>query len=298
MTSVAGLKAFDAAARLGSFAEAADALGLTPSAISHQIRALEREIGTALFVRQGRAVVLSEAGTILAPYVRQGFVAFERGVAALHGRTRARQIKVSGLALFNQTILIPRLADFTARWPDYDVHIEATSRYVNFDQEDVDVAIRAGDGDWPGVTATELLRIAGLPVALPGFIAAQHLKAPDDLRRVRLIHHGAQPEAWSQWLKNQGITDRDDSRDLWFDSAPAMLQAAEQGLGVAMGIDPLVRRWPGFGERLVPVFPECGSLQSRYWLVHRRESGSDPKIKAFASWVRSACRMEQETRDR
>ena len=165
---LSGLRAFDAAARLGSFRAAADALGVTPSAVSHQIKALEREIGSPLFRRRGRDVVLSEAGACLAPYVRQGFLAFDRGSAVVRGRARARQIRVSTLALFSQTILIPNLAKFSERWPDYDVRIEATTRYADFDRDDVDLAIRYGAGRWSGLECTELLRISGLPVATRG----------------------------------------------------------------------------------------------------------------------------------
>jgi LysR family glycine cleavage system transcriptional activator len=293
---LSGLRAFDAAARLGSFRAAADALGVTPSAVSHQIKALEREIASPLFHRRGRDVVLSEAGASLAPYVRQGFLAFDRGTAIVRGRARARQIRVSALALFSQTILIPNLARFSERWPDYDVRIEATTRYVDFDRDDVDLAIRYGNGKWPGLECTELLRISGLPVATRAHLTERRLHKPADLVTTRLIHDAAQPRAWSAWLGAQGVSQRDESRDLWFDSAPATLQAAEQNLGVALAIDPLIYRWPGFGKRLVAAFPGLTGPRARYWLARRPESDVDPKIRAFISWVRAACRSFDQPR--
>ena len=293
---LSGLRAFDAAARLGSFRAAADALGVTPSAVSHQIKALEREIASPLFHRRGRDVVLSEAGASLAPYVRQGFLAFDRGTAIVRGRARARQIRVSALALFSQTILIPNLAKFSERWPDYDVRIEATTRYVDFDRDDVDLAIRYGNGNWPGLECTELLRISGLPVATRAHLTERRLHKPADLVTARLIHDAAQPRAWSAWLGAQGVSQRDESRDLWFDSAPATLQAAEQNLGVALAIDPLIYRWPGFGKRLVAAFPGLTGPRARYWLARRPESDVDPKIRAFISWVRAACRSFDQPR--
>ena len=293
---LSGLRAFDAAARLGSFRAAADALGVTPSAVSHQIKALEREIASPLFHRRGRDVVLSEAGASLAPYVRQGFLAFDRGTAIVRGRARAGQIRVSALALFSQTILIPNLAKFSERWPDYDVRIEATTRYVDFDRDDVDLAIRYGNGKWPGLECTELLRISGLPVATRAHLTERRLHKPADLVTTRLIHDAAQPRAWSAWLGAQGVSQRDESRDLWFDSAPATLQAAEQNLGVALAIDPLIYRWPGFGKRLVAAFPGLTGPRARYWLARRPESDVDPKIRAFISWVRAACRSFDQPR--
>jgi LysR family glycine cleavage system transcriptional activator len=249
-----------------------------------------------LFHRRGRDVVLSEAGASLAPYVRQGFLAFDRGTAIVRGRARARQIRVSALALFSQTILIPNLAKFSERWPDYDVRIEATTRYVDFDRDDVDLAIRYGNGKWPGLECTELLRITGLPVATRAHLTERRLHKPADLVTARLIHDAAQPRAWSAWLGAQGVSQRDESRDLWFDSAPATLQAAEQNLGVALAIDPLIYRWPGFGKRLVAAFPGLTGPRARYWLARRPESDVDPKIRAFISWVCAACRSFDQPR--
>jgi LysR family glycine cleavage system transcriptional activator len=232
--------------------------------------------------------VLTEAGAALALHVRQGFLAFERGARAVRGGERARQIRVSALAMFSQTVLLPNLALFAARWPDYDVRIESTPRFVDFEQEDVDVAIRVGDGRWPGLKCSELLRITGAPVAGPAYLAAHPVNRPDDLLAARLIHDAAQPQAWRTWLAAHGLARPNAPGDLWLDSAPATLHAAEQGLGVAFAIDPLVRVWPGFGDRVRLVLPGAGGPRTRYWLVRRPESDRDPKIRAFTGWLRAA----------
>ena len=287
--ALATLRTFDLAARLGSFRAAAEAAGLTPSAVSHQIRRLEHDLGAPLFDRRGRSVALTPAGVLFAAHVRKGFLAFERGASAVRGGERARQIRVSALALFSQTVLIPNLARFQMRWPQYDLRIESTPRFVDFEQEDVDVAVRVGDGRWQGLRCVELLRIRGAPVASPAFLAEHPLAAPGDLAPLRLIHDAAQPNAWRDWLAGHGVPRPNAERDLWLDSAPATLQAAEQGLGVAFAIDPLVRAWPGFGERLVAALPRVGGPHTRYWLVRRPESDRDPKVRAVIAWIRSAC---------
>lgn len=287
---VAALRAFDAAVRLGSFRAAATAIALTPSAVSHQVKALERSLGVALFRREGRGVVLTEAGEALAPFVRQGFLAFERGAYAVRGGSRARQIRVSSLALFSQTVLLPNLDRFSKRWPGYDVRITSTPRFIDFGHEDVDLAIRVGDGKWPGLRATELLRITGAPVASPAFLAHTPLATPADLAGLRLIHDTAQPGAWRTWLAGHGVERPNQDGDLWLDSAPATLHAAEQDLGVAFAIRPLIRAWPGFGERLVEALPDFGGPATRYWLVRPPEADRDPKIRAFTAWLRAACR--------
>ena len=287
------LRAFDAAARLGSFRAAGEEIGVTPSAVSHRLRELEQAVGAPLFVRQGRAVILSEAGARLAPHVRQGFLAFERGAAVVRGGTRARQIRVSALAMFSQTVLIPNLPDFARRWPQYDVRIETTPRFVDFEHEDVDVAIRVGDGRWPGLKCTELLRITGCPVASPAYLLEQSIHGVRDLAGARLIHDLAQPRGWQTWLAGHGVERPPLEHDLWFDSAPATLHAAEQGLGVAFAIDPLVRRWPTFGSRLVEAVPGASGPRTRYWLARRVGADTEEKVRAFASWLRTACRRLQ-----
>ena len=210
--------------------------------------------------------------------------------AAVRAGPRARQIRVSALALFSQAVMLPNLARFSARWPQYEVRIESTPRFANFDREDLDVAVRVGDGRWPGLKATALLRITGAPVASPAYLAARPVRTPADLQDARLIHDTAQPRAWSIWLAGHGVARPNAPSDLWLDSAPATLHAAEQGLGVAFAIDPLVRAWPGYGERLVRVLPGFGGPATRYWLARRPESDSDPKIRAFMGWLRAACR--------
>jgi len=286
---LAELCAFDAAVQLGSFRAAGEALHLTASAISHRIKSLESKLGVVLFQRQGRTLALTDAGSRLAPFARDGFGAVARGLAAIAQTPRARQIRVSALALFNQTILVPRLGEFTARYPEFDVRIQAATHFVDFEEEDIDVAIRVGNGRWPGLTSVELLRISGMPVAAPDMLHRLRIVNPADLVSVRLIHDAAQPTAWRRWLAAQGIAERDESGDLWFDSAPMTLHAAEQGLGVALAIDPLVRLWPGFGTSLKQAIPGATGPFSRYWIVHRPNAIREPKVRAFVAWVTGAC---------
>lgn len=284
------LRTFDAVANAGSFKAAAESLALTPSAVSHQMKTLEQRLGVALFRRQGRTVALTDAGEVFADHVRQGFMAFQRGILATRSGDRARQIRVSALELFSQLVLIPNLAAFAEMWPRYDVRIETTPRFADFDLEDLDIAIRVGDGRWADLKNTELLRITGAPVASPGFLSAHRCQSPGDLVHLRLIHDTAQPQAWRIWLAAQGVERSDETGDLWMDSAPAALHAAEQGLGVAFGIDPLVRAWPRFGQQLVLALPGFTGPYSRYWLSCRRGADRDPKIRAFSTWLRAACR--------
>ncbi len=284
-----GLEALDAIVESGSFAGAAQRLRLTPSAISHRLRLLETTIGATLFRRSGREMVLTPEGRRLADWSRRGFASLERGVAEIREGDRANQIRVSVLALIEQTILIPALSQFTSRWPQYSIHLETTTRYANFDVDDVDVAIRVGQGDWPGLEKVELLRISGMPVARRDYIDRQGIAEPDDLRSDWLIHDSRQPRAWEKWLSAQLVESGKLSGGMQFDSAPATMLAAEQGIGVALGIAPLIYEWPGFGQQLVEVFPGRSGPSLRYWIVFRPEQRGDRKIRAFVNWARAAC---------
>lgn len=286
---LSALRAFDAAARLGSYAAAAGELGQTPSAISHQIANLERLVGGRLFERVGRRMQMTAAGEALQPHVARGFEAFQAGLRATRNDPRVRQIRVSSLALFNQLVLIPRLAEFSRRWPEYEVRVEATPRMVNLVGEDVDIGIRIGGGRRKGLQSAPLVRISGLPVCRPDMARRRNLVSPAALAHAPLVHDMAQPRAWEVWFDSRGVERTSAPGDLWFDSAPAILHAAESGLGVALAIDPLVRAWPGFGEVLAPPFADAAGPGGRYWLTCRDEVAGERKVRVFSNWLRTVC---------
>src|ERR1700716_487565 len=244
------LLACERAATQLSFRRAARDLALGPSAISHQIRGLEVQFGVKLFVRGGRSVRLTAAG-------ERYFAKVSAALAALQdaGRGMLRQRRdggselwISALPFFTSTVLIPALSDFKRRNPGLTLRIEATHQYADFNASRVEPAIRYGREHSAGLKFEPLVEVTGLPVCAPALIKAG-LRHPEDLSREVLIHLTSQPRAWPAWLKAIGIPHLTPRGQLWLDSVPAMLEAAEHGLGVTLAMAPLIKARPGVGKK-------------------------------------------------
>lgn len=275
------LRAFHAAGRHGSFQEAARALHVTPSAVSHQIRGLEDWFGVTLFTRGARRIELTAAGKTL---LRETERAFGR-IATTAQRLRAtggRKLKVSALPLITSAWLIPRLAQFEARYPDILLDIETTNRITDLERDGVDVAIRNLRAPTPGLVARKLLDVRGIPVCARELLAS--LRTPRDLAAQTFIHITARPDAWAEWLKSADVGFLKGKRDLSFDTVPAALDAAARGRGVVLGMHPLVWEAPVAKDLVVPFAPKVDS-QSSYYVVHRRADGARPEVKAFVDWL-------------
>lgn len=275
------LRAFHAAGRLGSFQAAARALGVTPSAISHQIRGLEEWLGTPLFTRGARRIELTKAGRAL---LRDTDGAFARiaGAAKRLKVSGGKQLRVSALPLITGAWLIPRLHRFEAKHPGITLEIETTNTISDLDRDGVDVAIRNLRAPTPGLAARKLLDVSGVPVCAPKIAAA--LKKPRDLAQQTLIHISARPDAWPAWLKSAGVAGLKAKRDLSFDTIPAALDAAARGHGVALGMHPLIWEAPVTKDLVAPFPTKIGSGSS-YYVVHRKADGGRAEVKAFVDWI-------------
>ena len=275
------LRAFHAAGRSLSFQEAARSLGVTPSAVSHQIRSLEEWFGTALFTRGARRIELTKAGRDL---LRESEAAFAR-LASASKRLKAaggRTLRLSALPLITGAWLIPRLHRFEAKYPDIALEIETTNTIVDLNREGVDVAIRNLRSPTPGLVARKLLDVSGVPVCAPK-VAAQ-LKTPRDLAGQTLIHVTARADSWPAWLAQAGVAGLKAKRNLSFDTVPAALDAAAQGHGVALGMHPLMWEAPVAKDLVVPFAPKVESGAS-YYVVHRKADGGRAEVKAFVEWL-------------
>ena len=279
LPSLTGLRAFEAAARLMSFKQAAAELAVTPTAVSHQIRQLEAELGARLFVRGSRGVGLSETGRALYPDVRDGFEALHRGAERIRGRDRNR-LTISTVASFAVKWLVPRLGRFQARYPEIDVRITTEMALVDFARDEIDLAIRYGHGRWPGLTADRLMAEDWRPLCSPDL----ELASPADLSRHTLLHNSRYEDDWRRWLTMAGFADVEAARQLTFDDSGAVLQAAINGLGVALG-----RR--GYADadlaagRLVEPFDIHLPQETAFYVVVPERRVGEPAIAAFHDWV-------------
>lgn len=283
------LRAFEAAARLSSFTAAAAELNVTPAAISQQIRGLEERYQVELFTRSTRSLALTVTGNAILPQVREGLSAFREVQAHLSSRRDQSFLTVSVYPTIAEKWLIPRLERFRARHPDTDLLIHATDDLVDFARDNVDIAIRYGSGRYPGYRVIPFLEENAFPVCSPSL--AERLSAPEDLRRETLLHAEWRMDRsaganWRLWLKAAHLNDVDPTRGLRFTNEAMMLQAAIDGLGVALSTSTLAAIDLAAG-RLVRPFGDSHQMDTEFghFLVYPSESEVVPKVTAFRDWA-------------
>jgi LysR family glycine cleavage system transcriptional activator len=241
------LRTFEAAARHLSFTAAAEELCVTAAAVSHQIRSLEEHLGTALFHRSNRALVLTEAGTLLLPDVREAFARLMTATRELRRHAFAGPLTVAVPPSFAAKWLVPRLSGFQARCPDIEVKLISSSELVDFGRDDVDLAIRYGAGVYPGLHTELLTATEFFPVCSPKLARGPPpLIVPDDLRHVVLLHDEV-PTAlpmvpsWETWFKAAGVTGGEiAAHGPRFNTSFLTLEMALSGMGVALAQSTLV----------------------------------------------------------
>jgi LysR family glycine cleavage system transcriptional activator len=279
------VRAFEAAARHLSFTRAAEELHVTQAAISHQIKALEERLGLRLFDRRHRALALTPAGQRYLPGVRAAFERLAAATDQLIGAEARGAVTVSMISSFATKWLLPRLGRFRAAQPDIEVRITTSTELIDFGRDDVDMAIRYGRGRWPGTDAVRLVSEDIFPVCAPVLLkGAQPLKRPSDLAHHTLLHVGGFPEDWQVWLTAAGGEGVDPTRGPQFDMMMLALDAAANGLGVALGRTPLVA-----GDlatrRLIKPFELEVAADSAYYVVTPAKRTLPPKVVAFRDWL-------------
>lgn len=279
------LEAFEVAARELSFRKAAEALHLTPSAVSHQIKGLEDFLGFALFRRMNRALELTEGGRDYLGVVQASLDSLREGSQQTRRRYgRHTTLKISAGPFIASEIIVPALPAFQLEHPHIDLNIETTLHPVDLRREDVDIALRFGSGNWPGATARRLLTVKAVPVCAPAL--AERLRGtPGDVSEVNLIHSIPLPEGWKQWAELSGTALGKARSDLWLDSYFAILRAAEQGVGLALGLVPMVNPWLRAGRLVMPWPALQLEIPQGYYLVHRPADEERPEVQAFCAWL-------------
>jgi LysR family glycine cleavage system transcriptional activator len=285
------LRAFEAAARHMSFTKAAEELSVTPGAISQQIRALEEHLGQPMFRRRNRSLLLTDAGQTCLPYLRDGFDRLAEGIARLNDGRRDNLLRVSVAPSFASKWLVPRLDNFTARHPEFEVWMGAANTLVDFAVDDVDLAIRYGGGVYPGLFVEPLMRESVFPVCSPKLAAGEHpLTGPAALAHHTLLHDDSSLEDvscpdWPMWLKAAGITAIDGSRGPRFNQSSLVLEAAASGRGVALAKSTLAAVDLAEG-RLVRPFEAVLPVDFAYYTVCPESRAELPKVVAFRTWLK------------
>ena len=279
------LRTFEAAARHLSFTKAADELFVTQAAVSHQIRTLEEHLGTPLFRRMNRALMLTDEGQALLPAVREAFDRLSAGVRRVQDLCCGGALTISTTPSFAASWLVVRLARFQALLPEIELQLSATARLVDFAREDVDCGIRYGMGDWPGLVAQRLFQTALVPVCSPLLLDGPNpLRRPQDLMRHTLLHTLDEPDDWRLWLRAAAVDGVDPTRGLKFDSVPLVVQAAISGAGVGIGRRQLVEAELAAGRLVAPFDLELPD-ECAYYFVAPEGTADQPKVVAFRTWL-------------
>jgi LysR family glycine cleavage system transcriptional activator len=284
LPSLAAIRVFEAAARHLSFTQAASELGMTQAAVSYQIKALEERLGTQLFLRRPRALVLTEAGEMLAPRTREAFDVLREAFARFAHHANAT-LTISTMHTFAAQWLAPRLGAFQLRHPEIGVRLETTTRLVDFAREEVDVVVRTGEGVWPGLHAIRLVGVSFTPMLSPKLAESiGGLRTPEDLLKVPLLD--PLDPWWDDWLNAHQLPiaalKRENAPTITLQSIAA--SSAMLGQGAAL-LNPELFEVEIATGRLVAPYPALTESGRGYWLAYPENRRNVPKIKLFRDWI-------------
>ncbi|MBJ6759909.1 LysR family transcriptional regulator [Myxococcaceae bacterium JPH2] len=278
------LAAFESAARHQNFAHAAKELHLTASAVSHHVRQLEARLGLVLFQRHARGVALTPQGRQLADAASSAMSDMDSVMRnLLAGRDWPERVRVSMLHSLAYGWLLPRLPAFVRVHPGIRVHVDTEAALARFDEGGADLAIRYGQGPWPGLTAHHLMDDALFPVASPVLPGLASLREAADLAALPLIADLSR-QGWNDWFRAAGVRDARIDERFHFSDTSAALMAATQGLGVVLARERVSAAYLADG-RLVRLPGPSMTTRFSYFVVYPAHRRLRPAAKSFADWV-------------
>jgi len=283
------LRAFHATARFGRVKDAAEALGLTESAVSHQVRKLETYLAVRLFERDGRRLRLTDDGKRYFAALDPAFAAIRAATEALRAPKGRQRVSLTLPASFATFWLIPRLDGLDKACPGVDLELVTTSRLVDLKREGIDLAIRHGGGKWPGVETRCLMGEQLVPVCRPGYVSAAEAKDPaGTLAAKRLIFDPGYPQQWAEWAQANGIEPPSLAGALRFSSEEQIQAAAERGLGIAIGLRPMIDEMLEGGALVAPFGGRSGESGACYWLAWPKDAKPTVAAQKVARWLEMA----------
>ncbi|SDM41071.1 DNA-binding transcriptional regulator, LysR family [Oryzisolibacter propanilivorax] len=286
---ISDLLAFEAAARHASISRAAQELHLTQSAVSRQIRQLERQLGMALFHRVRQRIVLTDAGRVYAADVRvalqQLSASTQQAMAFSHA---GGLLNLAVLPTLGTRWLVPRLPRFLALHPQATVNLAARTEPFDFAGTPFDAAIHFGAPSWPGAVCRFLMREEVVPVASPAFRAAHDIATAHDLTRVALLQQSTRPTQWSEWFEQAGVATTVALRGARCEHFSMLAQAAVSGLGAALLPRFLIEQELAAGS-LVQLAPQALASAGAYHLVYPEARAHTPLVVALRDWLVREC---------
>lgn len=278
------LRTFEAAARHLSFTSASSELCVTQSAISHQIKALEEYLGSALFIRHPRTLELTETGNKLLPVVRDSLDAISRTIADIRNERELSPLCIAVAPSFAAHWLMPRLEQLFEKHPSIELSLKHSNTLVDFSTEQFDIAITYGSNPWPGLQSQAVLQIDFFPVCSPALLDNNHqLNTFDDLKNFNLLHD-ADHQTWTNWLELAGAANVDPNRGTVVDDTNVLIKAARDGLGIAMCSMPFVKDLLASGK-LVRPFELSLSSDEAYYALCPKEHLARKEVNTFWNWL-------------
>ncbi len=281
------LRTFECAGRYLSFVHASEELHVTPGAVSRQVKALEEWLGAPLFRRRHKQVTLTPLGRSYLQAVGEPLARIAAATTRALRRDGDRPLAICTYPTFALWWLVPRWGNFYDRHPDIDLQLTTSLQPVDFARDDFDAAILVGEGTktWPGLVSKRLVDVELAPVCSPALLQGPNaLAAPADLARVTLLHGSPRPQDWRRWLDFAGVPGIDAQTGLTFDSLNLAIQAAVEGLGVAIAVRTLVRGDLAAG-RLVEPFEQVRRSGRPFHLVYPADRARDPRLRHFIDWI-------------
>jgi LysR family glycine cleavage system transcriptional activator len=276
---------FEAAGRNLSFKNAAEELFLTPSAISHQVKRLEENLGMTLFIRQARGVKLTLAGERYLTVVQDVFKRLDQGTALLKQQFLSQSLRIATFPTLASNIIIPRLSLFQEAFPEIELDIETSTDLVDFRYEEFDIALRLGTGDWPGVISEKIFDLQVSPMCSAAFAQKHKLTHVNQILNVPLLKLSNMVDSWSIWADDVGLTEVQFQSSLSLGSYDAAIQAAQQGLGLALGALPLENSALSRGV-LVKPFKEQIQFEQSCYAVYQPHDKQRQDISVFLQWFK------------
>ena len=287
MPPLNALRAFEATARHLSVKNAADELCVTPGAVSQMVKTLEQDLGVALFRRVNRGILLTDAGQMYLPPVRNAFRQIADATTRIAASVDSGILTVSVTPFFASAWLVPRLQSFQDAHPEIDLQVVTSNALVDFARDGVDVAVRHGLGRYPGLHSERVLTVEIVPVAAPPLVARLGTpRTPRDLTRWPHVHD-AERNGWHLWFQAQDIDEIGPPRGPAFDDSSLLLKAVLAGQGAALLPAAMVAPDLAAG-RLVKLADVSWLEAFAYYLVYPGASHNQPKIAAFRAWILGA----------
>ena len=282
LPNLTALRAFEAAARHQNFSRAADEIHVTHGAISHQVRALEEELGVQLFTRHGKRISLTEHGQQFALALRKSLLDIAVATDAVKSDSRHRRLTISSLASFAARWLSPRLGRFIEQYPDIEVRLQSSTHLTDFTREEVDVAIRFGAGNYPGLSEELVMDDYYYPVASPRFNAGRLPSTPHDFARGSLLR--CEMEPWLPWFRAAQVDLPEPTAGIIFQDATMLIRAAIDCQGIALVRHPMAASDVLSGD-LVRLFDATVKSPSSYYFVCPPSALQKSQVQAFRNWL-------------